>query len=78
MQTVYVAVDVLLLHDPNQLSCRHCGQSLSMHQPDPDYPERMLATCPDCRSWYLIDCVAGAMVLLPSADELSTARARSD
>jgi hypothetical protein len=27
--------------------------SLSFHQPDPDLPDRLLATCDECKSWFL-------------------------
>lgn len=37
------------------LPCQNCHEPLDIHQPDPDLPERMLATCPACRDWYLVD-----------------------
>lgn len=70
MRTVFVAVDVLRLQSLCRLACLHCGEELAIHQPDPEMPERMLATCAECRSWYLIDCVASVMVLLPNAEDL--------
>ncbi len=34
-------------------SCRQCGTSLTLHQPDPVVADRLLATCEECKSWYL-------------------------
>jgi hypothetical protein len=33
--------------------------------PDPELPDRMLGTCSDCKSWYLLDCEGGVMFLMP-------------
>jgi hypothetical protein len=33
--------------------CPNCESSLTLHQPDPELPERLLATCDDCKSWYV-------------------------
>src|SRR5271166_1436500 len=37
------------------LVCRDCGGDLSLHQPDPEIPERILGTCDECKTWYLFD-----------------------
>ena len=51
------------------LACLSCQKPLDIHQPDAGLPERMLATCPVCRAWHLIDCGPGpgdtVIVLLP-------------
>ncbi len=36
-------------------SCPRCGCPLTLHQPDPDLADRLLATCDECKSWYLTD-----------------------
>jgi hypothetical protein len=33
--------------------CPRCGCLLTRHQPDPELADRLLATCDDCKSWYL-------------------------
>ena len=35
--------------------CSRCGTPLTLHQPDPELPDRLLATCDRCKSWYLGD-----------------------
>ncbi len=37
------------------LVCRICGCDLTLHQPDPEMPERILGTCDECKAWYLLD-----------------------
>lgn len=40
---------------PTSLSicCPRCENSLTLHQPDPELPNRLLATCDECKSWFL-------------------------
>ena len=38
---------------PFGLCCPHCECDLTLHQPDPDLPQRLLATCSDCKAWFL-------------------------
>ena len=45
--------------------CQQCGTSLTLHQPDPDLADRLLATCDECKSWYLTN---------PAGTELSPIR----
>ena len=33
--------------------CPRCANALMLHQPDPGLPDRILATCDECKSWYL-------------------------
>ena len=42
-------------HGSQQLTfaCPNCECSLALYQPDPDLPHRLLATCNECKSWYL-------------------------
>jgi hypothetical protein len=35
--------------------CQECESTLRLHQPDPELPDRLLGTCDDCKSWFLID-----------------------
>ncbi len=35
--------------------CRKCGSDLTLHQPDPEMPERILGTCDECKTWCLFD-----------------------
>jgi hypothetical protein len=37
------------------LCCPRCENGLTLHQPDPQLADRLLATCEDCKSWYLTD-----------------------
>ena len=50
-----------------------CEESLLIHQPDVDAPERLLGTCESCGSWHLIDGDRAVTVLLPDAAELRDA-----
>ena len=42
-----------------EICCPTCEFSLTLHQPDPDLPDRLLATCDDCKSWFLTDSPGG-------------------
>jgi len=35
--------------------CPSCGSPLTLHLPDSDLKDRLLATCGDCKSWYVTD-----------------------
>lgn len=32
-----------------------CGHPLELHQPDSGNPDRLLGTCPNCGTWYILD-----------------------
>jgi hypothetical protein len=51
-----------------EIRCPGCRSFLVVHLPDPLQPERLLATCPECKSWYLLDRQTSAMHLLPTGD----------
>ena len=53
---------------PTSLSicCPHCEYSLTLHQPDSDLPDRLLATCEECKSWFLTN--SDGVVLTPIPD----------
>lgn len=48
------------------ICCPHCEYSLTLHQPDPELPNRLLATCDDCKSWFLTDSNGIALVEIPT------------
>ena len=35
------------------ICCPECKYLLTLHQPDADLPDRLLATCEKCKSWFL-------------------------
>jgi hypothetical protein len=39
----------------DQIHCLACDCELILHQPDPDLPDRLLGTCDECKSWFLIE-----------------------
>ena len=45
--------------------CEHCGSLLTLHQPDPELPDRLLATCDECKSWYLSNSTGTALIPIP-------------
>jgi hypothetical protein len=54
--------------------CLNCDSPLELHQPDPERPERLLASCGQCDGWHVIaltaDGTEAVMVLLPDCDTL--------
>jgi hypothetical protein len=44
--------------------CPECEAELSLHQPDPQLPNQLLATCGKCKSWYLTDSQGEALTPL--------------
>ncbi len=53
-----------------EVRCPRCEACLNIHEPDCDLPDRLLATCGACLSWYLIDCSTERMIRLPDPREL--------
>lgn len=51
------------------LACRNCGVPLDLHQPGVEFPDRLLGTCEECGSWFLVDLTpdgqTGVVVHLP-------------
>jgi hypothetical protein len=47
--------------------CPRCEAGLTFHQPDDELPERLLATCDDCKAWYWTE--DAGMTLRPIDDE---------
>ena len=52
---------------PTSLSmcCPRCESSLSIHQPESELPDRLLATCDECKTWFLANSEATSLVLIP-------------
>jgi hypothetical protein len=48
--------------DRSGVACPGCRHVLTLHQPDPQFPDRLLGTCDVCRAWSLIDSAAGLML----------------
>jgi hypothetical protein len=48
------------------ICCPQCENSLALHQPDPELPNRLLATCDDCKSWFLTDSDGVTLVAIPN------------
>jgi hypothetical protein len=42
-------------HQPGAWQCLECREALDAHQPDESNPGRLLATCPECGDWYILD-----------------------
>ncbi len=39
--------------DSSVIHCPRCRCLVVIHQPDPELPDRFLATCDECKSWFL-------------------------
>ena len=70
MNSIVISVNLTRLRDVSDIRCTECQSSLELHQPDPERPDRLLGTCADCDTWYLMDVARGVMVLLPVTELL--------
>ena len=54
--------------EPSSLSicCTVCENPLVLHQPDSDTPDRLLATCEDCKAWFLANGDGTVLIPLPA------------
>ncbi len=43
----------------NEAWCEDCDCPVDIHQPDVERPQRLLGTCPECGTWYLLVGAAG-------------------
>jgi hypothetical protein len=50
-----VSITSVAIDGMADLPCRACGAVLDVCQPDPNLPDRFLATCPDCLTWFLVE-----------------------
>ncbi|MGO9464782.1 MAG: hypothetical protein ACLQVF_11605 [Isosphaeraceae bacterium] len=63
---------VFAWHDPIQpeapslsFCCPGCENALTIHQPDPELPRRLLATCDECKAWYVMDPEGSDLIPIP-------------
>jgi hypothetical protein len=47
------------------ICCPKCENPLTLHQPDEELADRLLATCEDCKSWFLTDAAGSSLLALP-------------
>ncbi len=52
---VTVRVDAIACSGLGAIPCRRCGVTLDLCQPDPNLPERFIATCDECGEWSLVE-----------------------
>jgi uncharacterized protein YbaR (Trm112 family) len=53
------------------VSCPRCENPLTLHQPDEELAERLLATCEDCKSWFLTNAAVSVLTpILEASDRL--------
>src|SRR5262245_1295201 len=67
----------LVADDAAGLVSPQCHAYLLIHQPDLHWPDRLLGTCSECRTWFLISAATGVIVRLPDEEDLGRARATS-
>ncbi len=53
--------------------CARCQAPLVRHQPDENEPNRLLGTCDDCGSWFLLDLSKSIMLVLPETESETSA-----
>jgi hypothetical protein len=56
------------------LCCPRCEDLLVIHQPDPDLPNRLLATCGDCKTWYVTNSEGVLKIPVPDVTDGGTGR----
>ena len=81
MTSISLALDRIhpnpVADDVVEMACPRCHNCLSIHQPDEQLPDRLLGTCEECRTWFLINAAAGVIVRLPNEEEMERARSTS-
>ncbi len=79
MTSIVLSLDLIrLTTDPDDplvpvVPRASCPGSLVLHQPDEDMPDRLLGTCKECRTWFLVDGDTELMVKLPDETTLRDA-----
>jgi hypothetical protein len=51
------------------IHCLRCHSILVLHQPDPDLADRLLPTCDECRSWFLLASKSVELTPLPDVSD---------
>jgi hypothetical protein len=65
---LYVNLNDLDTTSPGAVECPDCGWCLTLHQPTITRPDRLLATCDECESWFLTTDGCGTLERLPISD----------
>jgi hypothetical protein len=77
MPSIAFALDRIRLtsdpDDPAGVPCPGCRHILTLHQPEPRSPDRLVGTCDECESWFLIHATARLMLRLPGEADLRDA-----
>jgi hypothetical protein len=55
----------------NELRCSRCRSPLTFHQPDTQLPDRLLATCDRCKSWFLSDSSKADLIPIDLPEDVS-------
>jgi hypothetical protein len=55
--------------DWRMIPCPLCKCPLVLHQPDPVVADRLLATCEDCKSWFLLASKSDELTHLPHVSD---------
>jgi hypothetical protein len=52
-----VTIVIVTVHSEGlaRMTCQSCQAVLDLCQPDPNVPDRFLATCTNCGEWFLVD-----------------------
>jgi hypothetical protein len=64
--------------DVARAGCPECGCELLLHQPDESLADRLLATCDECKAWFLTGPEVRDLVRLPGIGLLVGARLGDD
>jgi hypothetical protein len=63
--------------DSIAMCCPVCECELTLHQPDPQLADRLLATCDECKSWFLANSDGVVLGRLPEFPDNATRRRSS-
>ena len=51
--------------DSLAMCCPRCECDLTLHQPNPELADRLLATCDECKSWFLANSDGVVLIRVP-------------
>ena len=51
--------------------CPRCEADCTLHQPDPELVDRLLATCDECKSWFLANSEGIVLIQVPEFPDRS-------